>query len=126
MQEQAETITEYLTLTQTAKIAPGRPTANAIWRWCRRGVKSRSGARVHLRHIRVGGQIFTTRGWLEAFGRQLAEADARYFTLVDAAADTKSRDSRSACSRPSQLSRRASARQRHLERIERELEGEGL
>jgi hypothetical protein len=70
---------EHLTLTQAAKLAPGRPTPNCIWRWCREGVKAASGERVRLKHMRFGSRIFTTRRWLNEFGRALAEADAAYF-----------------------------------------------
>lgn len=75
----------YVTLTEIANIAPGRPKTNCIWRWCRKGVMSRSGERVRLKHVRIGGMIYSTRQWLDEFGRRLAEADERYFDLVDAA-----------------------------------------
>ena len=75
----------YLSITEVANIAPGRPKTNCIWRWCRKGVLSRSGERVRLRHVRIGGMIYSTRQWLDEFGRRLAEADERYFDLVDAA-----------------------------------------
>jgi hypothetical protein len=77
---------EHITLSQAAKIAPGRPSINCLWRWCRRGVIARSGERVRLQHVRVGGKIFTAALWLEEFGRQLAEADQRYFDLAESAA----------------------------------------
>ncbi len=70
---------EHITLTQAAKLAPGRPTPNCVWRWCREGVKAASGDRVRLRHTRFGSRIFTTRQWLNDFGRALAEADAAHF-----------------------------------------------
>lgn len=76
MHEQTE---QYITLTQATKVAPGRPSTNCIWRWCRRGVIARSGQRIKLEHIRMGGKIFTTQLWIDAFGRKLAEADAQYF-----------------------------------------------
>ena len=74
---------EHLTLTEASKIAPGRPSTNCIWRWCRRGVLSRTGDRVYLRHVRVGGKIFTTARWLDEFGDRLAEADAAHFRLTE-------------------------------------------
>ena len=74
---------EHLTLTEAAKIAPGRPSTNCLWRWCRRGVLSRTGERVHLQHVRIGGKLFTTARWLEEFGDRLAEADASYFRLAE-------------------------------------------
>ena len=39
-----------ITLTEAAKITPGRPSTNCLWRWCRRGVLSRGGERVRLEH----------------------------------------------------------------------------
>ena len=71
--------TEYLTLSQAAKIAPGRPSANCVWRWCRRGVLARGGERIRLEHIRAGGKILTSPRWVEDFARRLAAADAAYF-----------------------------------------------
>jgi hypothetical protein len=50
---------DYITLGEAAKIAPGRPSANCVWRWCRKGVLSRAGQRVRLRHVRIGGKIIT-------------------------------------------------------------------
>jgi hypothetical protein len=70
---------EHITLTQAAQVAPGRPSTNCMWRWCRRGVLARSGQRIRLQHVRVGGKIFTTAAWLREFGQQLAEADRAYF-----------------------------------------------
>lgn len=77
---------DQITLTAAAKLAPGRPSTNCMWRWCRRGVKARDGQRIRLQHTRVGGKIFTCLTWLEAFGRQLADADAKYFDLCETAA----------------------------------------
>jgi hypothetical protein len=68
-----------LNLTEAAKLAPGRPSTNCMWRWCRKGVLARSGDRVRLQHIRMGGKLYTTSQWVQEFGRRLAEADARYF-----------------------------------------------
>ena len=72
---------QHIRLGEAAKIAPGRPSTNCLWRWCRKGVLARSGERVRLQHIRIGGKIFTTAAWLEQFGRALAEADSAHFDL---------------------------------------------
>lgn len=56
-----------ITLTEAAKITPGRPSTNCLWRWCRRGVLSRGGERIRLEHRRIGGKIFTALDWLEEF-----------------------------------------------------------
>lgn len=70
---------QYLTLAEAAKLAPSRPSVCAIWRWARRGVKTRTGARVKLAHIRSGRAIFTTKADLDHFLRAVAEADAAHF-----------------------------------------------
>ena len=74
---------DYITLGEAAKLAPGRPSANCIWRWCRKGVLSRAGQRVRLRHVRIGGKIFTKAEWLNEFGQSLAAADAEVGPLQD-------------------------------------------
>jgi hypothetical protein len=87
---------EYLTLAQAAKLAPGRPSANCIWRWCRRGVLARSGTRVCLRHIRAGGKIFTTEQWVHEFCEQLAAADVEHFAQRYLASDESDEESHGA------------------------------
>lgn len=75
---------EYLNLAEASRRVPGRPSMWAVWRWCRKGVKVRGGTeRIFLQHIRVGGKLFTTRPWLDAFGVALAEADTNYFAQRD-------------------------------------------
>ncbi len=74
---------EQLSLAEAAKIAPGRPSTNCIWRWCRKGVLARDGQRVRLKHTRIGGKIYTTAQWIEEFGQRLAEADSKHFDLSD-------------------------------------------
>lgn len=70
---------DWLTLGLAATKSPGRPSANCVWRWCRRGVLSRAGHRICLQHIRVGGKIFTNEAWLGEFFEKVADADAAYF-----------------------------------------------
>lgn len=112
---------QHLTLAQAAKLAPGRPSANCVWRWCREGVKAKSGERVRLKHTRFGGRIYTNREWLEAFGLALAEADAKHFEREDEASGRPMRQTR-------RTSRgvRAHEFQRRHEEAERELEEQGL
>jgi len=100
-------LVEFMTLTETSKVAPGRPSVNCLWRWCRRGVKSRSGARVQLEHRRVGGKILTTKDWLDSFLLKLTNSDTEYFSSNDAASHqmTLSRDSRYAS--PTKVARAA-------------------
>ena len=70
---------EYLTLAEAAKKTPGRPSARCLWRWCRRGLRTRSGGRCFLKHLRVGARVFTTDDWLQAFFAELDAGDAQHF-----------------------------------------------
>jgi len=120
-------VDEHLTLAQAAKLAPGRPSANCVWRWCREGVKAASGQRVRLKHVRFGSRIYTTRRWLHDFGLALAEADAAHFDRAERARD----EAASAMPARRTRRRRASTKQiddakrRHEEAV-RELEEAGL
>lgn len=115
---------EHITLSQAAKLAPGRPSPNCVWRWCREGVKAASGQRVRLKHVRFGSRIYTTRQWLSAFGLALAEADAAYFERGEQAPEVTARTSRRRNGR-SRGTSRDEARRRH-DQAERELEEAGL
>ena len=72
---------EYLTLTEAAKLIPGRVpgkrmAVGTIWRWCRRGVRNG----IRLKSVLIGQQRFTTRAWLQEFIdalTQAAEPDGR-------------------------------------------------
>ena len=64
-----------ITLADAARLIPGRPSTNAIWRWARKGLKARNGDRVFLEHVRLGATIYTTRDAVYRFGRELAAAD---------------------------------------------------
>lgn len=119
---------ERLTLSHAARIAPGRPTPNCIWRWCRRGVLARSGERVRLQHVRIGGKLFTTARWLDEFGRRLADADAEYFDTADEelqAAPAETSPLRRDRRLPTSL-RSGHADETRRQRIRAELEAEGL
>ena len=70
---------DYITLAEASHRAPGRPHISTIWRWCRNGIKSRGGERIHLKHVRVGGRIFTTEDWLSIFFEDVARADAEFY-----------------------------------------------
>ena len=52
---------EALTPGQAAQLVPGRPSAQAIWRWCRKGLKARTGKIIKLDHFRVGARIYTSQ-----------------------------------------------------------------
>ncbi len=117
---------EHITLSQAAKLAPGRPSSNCVWRWCRGGVKAASGTRVRLKHVRFGSRIYTTRQWLNDFGLALAEADAAHFDRDEQLpAPEPSRRTSKRSRRASRSSGADEARRRHLE-AERELEEAGL
>ena len=69
----------HITLSEAAKRSPGRPSSCAVWRWCRTGIKARTGDRIRLEHIRAGGRLFTSEAALEAFFARVAEADREHF-----------------------------------------------
>lgn len=75
----SEHLADLITLAEGAQHVPGRPTANCLWRWCRRGVLARDGSRIRLQHVRVGGRVMTSVDWIRDFGKRLSEADAAYF-----------------------------------------------
>ncbi len=106
---------DYITLTQAAKLAPGRPSVNCIWRWCRKGVLARDGRRVRLEHVRIGGKLFSSVRWMAEFGQALAESDVHYFSLDEQARPT-----------PQPRGRTESQRQAAIERAERELKEMGV
>jgi hypothetical protein len=68
-----------VSLSTAAKYCPGRPNASTLWRWARKGIKARSGARIRLEHRRVGGKIFVTIDSLNRFFENVAGADVEYF-----------------------------------------------
>lgn len=108
----------YLTCTEAAKLAPGRPSANCVWRWCRRGVVARNGQRIRLQHIRLGGKILTKLEWLEAFGESLASADSAYFE--------RDGEDQNAAARHDSSSDPMSRQDQRLDAIESELDEAGL
>jgi len=69
----------YLTLAEAARTLPNDPHPASVWRWCRKGVVSRSGHRVKLAHVRIGGRIYVTDEDLKRFGEELAASDAEHF-----------------------------------------------
>ena len=119
----------YLTLAEAAKIAPGRPSTNCLWRWCRRGIIARTGERVRLRHIRSGGKVLTSADWVRDFCEALAERDTAHFDakLAAAAAMTPREPQYAPPSRRRQAQVSGSSVSDHLaERVARELDQEGI
>lgn len=76
---------ELLTLPRAARVLPGNPHASTLWRWCRKGVKTRAGHRIRLEHQRLGRTIYVTREAIDAFARALAAADMEQFDAEEAA-----------------------------------------
>ena len=72
-----------ITLAEATKLIPGRPSTNVAWRWCRRGLKARSGEVVRLKHRRVGGKIYLTEKAIGDFFETLAQADIEHFEQQD-------------------------------------------
>ena len=70
---------DYISLAQASKLCPGRLSIQSIWRWCRKGIKSKSGERIHLEHYRVGGKLYTTENDLQNFFKNVTESDKLHF-----------------------------------------------
>ena len=66
---------QYLDTVEAAKVCPGTPHYVTIWRWARQGLQTKSGRRVYLRYVRVGGKLCTTEDWLHQFFEALAAED---------------------------------------------------
>jgi hypothetical protein len=69
---------DYLTVQQAADRIPSKPAYITVWRWMRSGVRSRSGRKVRLAHVRFGGKLFTTQADVDRFSRELADADLEH------------------------------------------------
>jgi hypothetical protein len=76
----------FISLAEASHHVTGTPSASAVWRWCRRGVLARDGSRIRLEHRRVGGKIYTSAPWLDAFTKTLTDADTAYFAAKQDAA----------------------------------------
>lgn len=120
---------DFLTLSQAARLTPGKTSPNAVWRWCRRGVLARTGQRVHLQHVRLGGKLLTTRRWIDEFGERLADADKAYFDIAppepDATPPALKRWSAPSTSKRRRARSDADLADHHA-RIAAELDAEGL
>ncbi len=62
-----------------------------LGRMARKGVKARNGQRVHLEHLRVGGQLVTSVEAIQRFFDHLNAADAEHFTRDDTGATASER-----------------------------------
>jgi len=68
-----------ITLSKAANMCPIKTTRQSVWRWCRKGLVSKSGERVYLEHYRLGREILTTEENLIQFMENTADADKPYF-----------------------------------------------
>jgi hypothetical protein len=106
-----------MTIAEASQQLPGHPSIHAIWRWCRKGVLTRSGKRIFLKHVRLGRRVLTRTDWLEEFGQLVATGDSEHF-LRDQ--DTP---------RPARVSVRTRSeilRKEQLAHVNRELDEAGL
>ena len=75
-----------LSLADAARALPRvngkKPHTSTLWRWCRTGVRARTGERIRLDHVRIGSRIFTNSEAMNAFATEVAAADATYFDRV--------------------------------------------
>lgn len=121
---------ELIPFATATHLVPGRPNISTLWRWARRGVRSRGGSRVRLKHVRLGGRLFTSSAWLGEFGEALAAADAAHFdNEADPGASAGAINVRGASPQSdcgSMRDREVTAASRDLSRIARELAEEGL
>lgn len=73
-------LSDYLSLKDAAALCPNKPHVAALWRWARKGIKSKgSGGRIYLRHSRLGAKIYTSEKWLTEFFEAIAVADHAHF-----------------------------------------------
>jgi hypothetical protein len=63
---------QVISISQAARMIPGRPSVPTVWRWCVRGVRKRK-----LASTIVGGRRFTTERAVNEFLRSL-NLDADY------------------------------------------------
>jgi len=119
---------DHITLGEASHLVPGRPSTNCLWRWCRKGVLARSGLRIRLEHVRIGGRIFTRPNWVEEFSQRLTAADVSYFDAREKEArELPPRDPRfDLPKRRRRMPRRARATVPDQSEIDRELDEEGL
>ena len=67
-------------LAAAAALFPGHPLTAAVWRWCRMGIRTRTGEFVFLEHVRAGGRLYTSSEAVQRFQERLAAADAEHFS----------------------------------------------
>jgi hypothetical protein len=120
-----------LTLSQAARLTHGSVSPNCIWRWCRQGVRSRTGEVIRLKHVREGGKLFTSKQWLDEFRERLAAADVEHFALNDESSSDRWAEAGAAPKRRPRPRRRddsitKSTFERRQTEINNQLDAEGL
>lgn len=87
----------YITLTEAARRCPHQPHPASCHRWTRHGIRARNGQRIRLKHHRLGGRIYTTQIWLDAFAEAIVAADLEHFeekgdVIIDPAPSSQARE----------------------------------
>lgn len=84
---------QLLSMAQAARLLPerdgSRPHPSTLWRFCRKGIRSRAGGRVICDSVRVGARLYTTVRALNEFFAKVAKADAAYFQQQDTGPPTR-------------------------------------
>jgi hypothetical protein len=62
---------DYLTMEEAAASLPNKPHPVTVARWARHGIRG-----VRLKSVVFGRQRYTTRAYLEEFGRQLGQLES--------------------------------------------------
>jgi hypothetical protein len=60
-----------LTLSEAAKLLPGKVSVTTLWRWRLHGIRGRK-----LESVMLGGKVYTSREAIQRFARQLGGTDA--------------------------------------------------
>lgn len=70
-------------LAAASRLVPSRPNTATVWRWCTKGVRTRSGARVRLSYLKVGRRVFVRPEALEDFFAAAAREDVAGFAAEE-------------------------------------------
>ena len=64
---------DLIPIRQCVSLFPVPPRLQSVYKWCRDGIKTRDGQRVHLHTVRSGGRIFLTEKDVKAFVERINE-----------------------------------------------------
>ena len=107
----------WLTLSQAAKLVPGKPHPATIWRWCRDGANG-----VRLAFIKSGARIVVSERALIEFLERSTQADAERFEAARLARHAERAVAKAATPRPPSERRR----QREIEQARENLRRHGV